>query len=129
MLLIEIPNNKLICPNCKEILIDLRCPNGCSTKIQSLRQTQISGTAATQRERIYYLLLMTGKSLSRNEISKVFDYWENRPRIRLSAVCGRVNELLRDGLIEVAGNTWDTETKRNVEIIRALPIDKQLVLF
>jgi len=38
--------------------------------------------------------------------------------LRLSAVCGRVNELLKSGHIEVAFKDIDPETGRKVEFLR-----------
>lgn len=38
--------------------------------------------------------------------------------LRLSSVCGRVAEAIRDGLIEVSGTTLDSETGKTVQTLR-----------
>jgi hypothetical protein len=37
--------------------------------------------------------------------------------LRLSSVCGRVNELIEEGRVIVCGTTYDATTARNVETV------------
>lgn len=116
---ILVPSHYQICPNCGEECLDLNCPQGCSTKARSWGAHRESGKAATQRERILYLLKAAWPDgLSRNDIERIFAVPENRPRVRLSAVCGRVNSLLKDQEVEVHGSKYDEETQRVVEVLR-----------
>lgn len=112
-----IPRNKLVCADCATILVDLECPKGCTTQAQSYAQHHISGIAATQKERVLYAIAFSYSPLSRNKLEKIFEMHDNAPRIRLSAICGRVGELLAEGKIAVAGKTWDDETQRVVETL------------
>lgn len=40
--------------------------------------------------------------------------------LRIQSVCGRVNELLSSGEIEVVGTKWDSDTERKVEVLGVL---------
>ncbi len=40
--------------------------------------------------------------------------------LRLHSVCGRVNELMSSGEVEVVGTKWDSDTERNVELLGVL---------
>lgn len=51
--------------------------------------------------------------VSRSEIAKITG-------LRVSSVCGRVNELIKMNLVVVSGTAWDEETKRNVEAVAAV---------
>jgi len=72
----------------------------------------------TQRERIFELLNTTNFPMTRNEMESYFI--DHPPKIRLSAICGRTNELLNDGLIRVAKLVFDNITQRHVEALIAV---------
>ena len=78
-----------------------------STKLDSLFATET--TTSKRQEEIVCALLMR-QPLTRAELADLLG-------LRLSSVCGRVNELLKAGRVVVAGTKFDEETKRNVELI------------
>ncbi len=78
-----------------------------STKLDSLFAVQ--NYAFKVKEQIVAALLMRAP-MTRAELAAVLG-------LRLSSVCGRVNELLASGLVVVAGTKFDAETKRNVETV------------
>lgn len=53
------------------------------------------------------------RGVSRSEIAKITG-------LRVSSVCGRVNELIKMNLVVVSGTAWDAETQRNVEAVAAV---------
>ena len=64
----------------------------------------------TQRQRVYEALCE--KPMTRNELERYF-----AGAIRLSAICGRVNELLEQDLVIESGTRFDILTKRNVSVL------------
>ena len=76
-----------------------------STKKLSHRQVD----ASTKRQEIYDYLIKN-PSLTRAELALGL-------ATKLSGVCGRVNELLKEGLIHVGGRKTDFETGRSVEFL------------
>lgn len=78
-----------------------------STRSESLEITR--ETAATRRQQILDALFMS-PPLSRSELAA-------KTGMRLSSVCGRVNELLDEGRIVVDGTTYDPATQRHVETL------------
>jgi len=83
-----------------------------STKLKSLKQTKAKPSSV----RNLVLTALKNGPLTRNEIAETIDR-------RLSSVCGRINELLRDGLVEVVGTTQDSETDREVEVLGRKSLD------
>jgi len=79
-----------------------------STKAESLKATK--PTKADGHQRVLGCLFMCA-GLSRSGIAKATG-------MRLSSVCGRVNELIVAGKLSVAGIQRDSETERNVETVR-----------
>ncbi len=75
-----------------------------NTKTQSLFKTD----RITAREKVFNAI-QAGPS-SRNVIAQVTG-------LKMSSVCGRVNELLHTGRIRVAGAEYDGETNRVVETL------------
>ena len=65
------------------------------TSLEAYRNAVVNGTVYTQRDKIFKWLVnhtSKGKSYTRNEIAE----YNN---MRLSAVCGRINQLVSDGYI------------------------------
>lgn len=79
-----------------------------NTKRESYKKTKPK--MPTQRERIYKALVDC--PMTRNELERYFG-----GKIRLSAICGRVNELLERKLIVESGTRFDILTKRNVAVL------------
>lgn len=83
------------------------------TSIMAYRELIESGKAKTQRDKIFACLLHYtdhGFALCRDQI-------EEFTGIRINAVCGRVNELLEDGLVKVAYERESPKTGREVEFL------------
>lgn len=91
-----------------------------STQIDSFLEIQESGAAQDQKTRILDALRFYGP-MTRAELETHFA--EHRPRIRLSAICGRVRELLDEDhpRIRIQGTTLDRETNRRVEVLESIP--------
>ena len=65
------------------------------TSLEAYKEAVINGTVKTQRDKIFKWLVANtskGKSFTRNEIAEYND-------MRLSAVCGRINQLVHDGFV------------------------------
>lgn len=77
-----------------------------STKVQSYEATK--SQSGSSRERVKQALVRG--PLSRSEIAEVTG-------LRVSSVCGRVNELLKSGEVAVYGLKWDEATQRSVETV------------
>lgn len=77
-----------------------------STKTDSLVATR--STLSASQARIMDALFM--RSLSRAQLA-------DATGMRLSSVCGRVNELLAKERLAIKGTAWDDETRRNVELV------------
>ena len=81
------------------------------TSVDAHRETVLSGRARTQRERILAFVQWVGEPVSRARIAAAFsgDYysihhytgmcWDGGPSIPLASVCGRVNVLVRSGML------------------------------
>ena len=116
-MLFNIPPYALKCRSCGGKMVNLRCSNGCRTREQSLEyMLQTTGEIASQEERILLAIAAYGP-ISRNGLAKVFEKPENKPRIRLSSVCGRTKNLMDQGLVYVYGHEYDQETQRVVEVL------------
>lgn len=81
---------------------------GNETKRESYEKTKPK--MPTQRQRIYEAL--REKPMTRNELERYFG-----GKIRLSAICGRVNELLEQDLVVESGTKFDILTRRNVSVL------------
>lgn len=81
-----------------------------STKLVSYLEETASGRRTTVRQKIMDLLLNRSKGYTRFEIATALN-------LRLSSVCGRINEILYDGMAEVVGEKEDPQTRKIVEII------------
>ena len=115
-MLFNIPPYALKCRSCGGKMVNLRCSNGCSTREMSFEYMQTTGEIASQEERILLAIALHGP-ISRNGLAKVFEKPENKPRIRLSSVCGRTKNLMDQGLVYVYGHEYDQETQRVVEVL------------
>lgn len=78
-----------------------------STKSESLAKTQSS--KARSYAVIRHALHVNGP-LSRSQLAEV-------TTLKLSSVCGRVNELLKTGELVEAGKIYDKATERNVTTV------------
>ena len=79
------------------------------TSLQSYFEHKDSGKMGNQ-EKIVYDYIKSHHGCSRNQIEK-------GTNIRINAVCGRVNQLIRKKLVGVIGIRNDPITKRKVEIL------------
>lgn len=78
-----------------------------STKLNSLFAVHIYSEKV--QERIIATLTMRDP-MTRAELAAALG-------LRLSSVCGRVNELMTANRLVVAGTKYDKDTKRNVEMV------------
>lgn len=87
------------------------------TSLQNYRQHRDEGRISAQcMEILRYVDDKPGKDFSRAEISEALD-------MRLSSVCGRVNELLKDGYLESTPHTRHCQvTGKTVHPVRARPL-------
>lgn len=82
------------------------------TSIEAYRDHRTSGRLGDQaRSIVEFLAVRTGTDWSRGELADTM-------RLRLSSVCGRVNELLASGHIEVATVRPCRMTGKRVETVR-----------
>lgn len=82
-----------------------------NTKRESYERTKKEGRASRQQDRVLELLQNEGP-LCREEIATLAN-------IRISSACARVNELIQERKVSVAGTKWNPHTQRNVETVRA----------
>jgi hypothetical protein len=86
-----------------------------STKLDSITTVQADGMDATQQQRILkFLRDNKGHSFSRDAIAEELG-------IRISSVCGRLNELCATYEVIVCDNVWSAKTNRNVNHYKAAP--------
>jgi len=79
-----------------------------STTLDAYFYINGNGVSLNQKGKILEGILLAKKPLSRTEISE-------RTGIRINAVCGRVNELIRDGYLrETRNKNYCSITHRNV---------------
>lgn len=78
-----------------------------TTQTESL--TLCRESSETRKQQILDALFMA-LPMSRAELARVTG-------LRLSSVCGRVNELIEEGRVIVCGTTYDATTARNVETV------------
>jgi hypothetical protein len=77
-----------------------------TTKVRALRSLD----RVTVRDRVRECILVN-PGISRAEIAA-------KLRVRLSSVCGRVNELMKLGEIKVCGEIVDNFTRKSVEVFK-----------
>ena len=80
------------------------------TSKKAYAEITVDGTKQSLRERVYDIIKTCGP-VTRAEI-------EAMTGIRCSSVCGRVNELMKDNLIEGCGHKLDPQTKKTVTAYR-----------
>lgn len=91
------------------------------TSIKAYTEIVAEGRAITQRDKILELIKRIG-SLTREEISECTG-------LRLASVCGRVNELIRDGLLEERVTTRSRHTGRECKVVSVPKAEFQLCFF
>jgi DNA-binding IclR family transcriptional regulator len=69
----------------------------------------VKETAETRRQQILDALFLK-PPMTRAELARATG-------MRLSSVCGRVNELIAEGKVRVDGTAYDAETQRHVEAV------------
>jgi Winged helix-turn-helix DNA-binding len=77
-----------------------------STKVASFRKL----AHITKKHQLILDTLEVEPDLSRRELA-------NKTGLRLQSVCGRVNELIGDGLVRVSGKSFDKSSGRDVETL------------
>lgn len=84
-----------------------------STSIQNYREHRDSGKLGTQARAVleFFRRLPPGKEFSRLELSRAID-------MRLSSVCGRVNELVSAGFLEPAPHRKCNVSGKTVSPVR-----------
>ena len=85
------------------------------TSLEAYRRAVINGTVSTQRDRIFKWLCLystPNKGFTRNEIAEY-------THVRLSGVCGRINQLIADGYCEEVGEREDKFTGVNSKVVIA----------
>jgi len=96
------------------------------TSAVAYREHVLEGKACTQRARILSLLMWSDACLSRAGIREYFiggsgsDTWDFGPEIPLASVCGRVNALVKAGLVKVKYEATDPVTGHRVEYVEAV---------
>lgn len=82
------------------------------TSIEAYREHMATGKLGDQaREIVEFLALRTDRDWSRAELSKAMG-------LRLSSVCGRVNELLHSGHVDAAPARACTVTGKKINPVR-----------
>jgi hypothetical protein len=80
------------------------------TSLVGYREHVISGKATSQRNRILGCLFESDTPLDRRQLSVL-------TRIPINAVCGRVNTLIKSGLVRVAYEAADPATGRLAQFL------------
>lgn len=70
-----------------------------------------------EKQRLVYEAIDRHRGASRSELATLTG-------LRLSSVCGRVNELVASGMVRPCGVKWDADTARNVETLEAINFDE-----
>ena len=81
------------------------------TSLSCYEQIQMDGTTKTQTERILTLFLTSPEGLTRNELSNILG-------IRINAVAGRINELIKRGILIEEGKRVDKYSKKENNILK-----------
>lgn len=88
------------------------------TSIQSYHKTKKQRETQIIRQQII-TLLHRYKNLSRNDIQRILNHHHNK-HIKNSTISARINELIQEGKIAVAGKKKDRITNRQVEILHPI---------
>lgn len=83
-----------------------------SSKAQSYNEFQ-RDYGKTKRFEVYEHLRNEEDPQSRQEIAYDMNY-------KMSTICGRINELIKDGYVVVCGSKEDPETKKTVQTLRTV---------
>jgi hypothetical protein len=78
--------------------------------MQSTKRQSLAATSKVESYSKVKAALETGPK-TRSQLSALTG-------LKLSSVCGRCNELLKLGQVQVVGRAWDSETSRNVELLQ-----------
>ncbi len=92
------------------------------TSLTSYRQHVMSGRSSSQQAQILACLIEQEVPLSRRQIKVLTG-------LEINAVTGRVNTLLKSGLIQVAFEAEDPETERVVEYLEPVwpvPVQRKM---
>lgn len=82
------------------------------TSLLAYEQIHADNTAQTQKQQVLQTVRNYAEGLTRNEIAGLLC-------IRINAVCGRVNQLLKDGLLYEDGKRIDHYSNKSNYILRA----------
>jgi len=75
-----------------------------------------------EKQRIVLTAILLHHPITRAELAK-------HTGLRLSSVCGRVNELIKKGYVIVQGVKHDDQTDRNVDLLIPNPFPIQIEIF
>ena len=84
-------------------------PKKLRTKVDSYEQFMEEYQSGTYQA-IYNIIAASDTPLSRTDIAV-------RGQMRVATVCGRIAELREAGVVSVVGTKFDTDSKRDVEIL------------
>ena len=88
------------------------------TSKKAYKELNEDGVGKTQKQKIMYVINthynIHGKGLSNREIANLTNF-------EINAVSGRVNDLKKDGLIELSGKKKDVNTHKDVQVV--VPVD------
>ena len=88
------------------------------TSRKAYKELNEDGVCKTQKEKIMRVINIHynthGKGLSNREIANLTNF-------EINAVSGRVNDLKKDGLIELSGKKKDVDTHKDVQVV--IPVD------
>ena len=89
------------------------------TSKKAYKELNEDGVGKTQKQKIMYVINthynIHGKGLSNREIANLTNF-------EINAVSGRVNDLKKDGLIELSGKKKDVDTHKDVQVV--VPVDE-----
>ena len=89
------------------------------TSKKAYKELNEDGVGKTQKQKIMYVINthynIHGKGLSNREIANLTNF-------EINAVSGRVNDLKKDGLIELSGKKKDVNTHKDVQVV--VPVDE-----
>ena len=88
------------------------------TSKKAYKELNEDGVGKTQKQKIMYVINthynIHGKGLSNREIANLTNF-------EINAVSGRVNDLKKDGLVELSGKKKDVNTHKDVQVV--VPVD------
>jgi len=89
------------------------------TSKKAYKELNEDGVGKTQKQKIMYVINthynIHREGLSNREIANLTNF-------EINAVSGRVNDLKKDGLIELSGKKKDVDTHKDVQVV--VPVDK-----